>query len=216
MNADRRVVACLSDWRADRRTAGPGREVRTAIRCSGARGHRAGVRPGAPRRDSLQLNTLFEKQAPPLFQAVFDGDRELVDQQIETGHVAYINAVAELGWRLVAGIALALAGLSAVAVLGWTLLPRCAAARANSRRISPPSFDGDLTADISRPAAREFHQVTAMLRAMRAHLAFASWERAEFERKSVGRQARDRGPHGADDRTGSRRCGGEGGGPTPA
>ena len=139
----------------------------------------------ARRGETAQLNTLFEKQAPPLFQAVFDSDRELVDQQIETGHVAYTNAVASLRWRLVAGIAVALASLLAVAALGWTLLTTVRRCARDLERHFTAIMHGDMTADIARPAAREFHHVTAMLRAMRAHLAFASWERAEFERKSA-------------------------------
>ena len=50
------------------------------------------LRPRAPRRDRRNSITLFEKQAPPLFQAVFDGDRDLVDRQIEIGHTAYTDA----------------------------------------------------------------------------------------------------------------------------
>jgi aerotaxis receptor len=139
----------------------------------------------ARRGEKVQLNTLFEKQAPALFQAVFDGDRQLVDQQIETGHVAYTNAVASLGWRLVAGIAVALASLLAVAALGWTLLTTVRRCAGDLERHFTAILHGDMASDIKRPAAREFHHVTAMLRAMRAHLAFASWERAEFERKSA-------------------------------
>jgi methyl-accepting chemotaxis protein len=56
---------------------------------------------------------------------------------------------------------------------------------------------GELTADIARPATREFQRVTAMLRAMRAHLAYASWERAEFERRAatIRRETIDRMAH---------------------
>ena len=38
--------------------------------------------------------------------------------------------------------------------------------------------------EIAAPAVREFRGVMAMLRAMRAHLAFAEWQRREFERKA--------------------------------
>ncbi len=99
--------------------------------------------------------------------------------------MAYTNAVASLGWRLVAGIAVALASLLAVAALGWTLLTTVRRCARDLERHFTAILHGDMAADIKRPAAREFHHVTAMLRAMRAHLAFASWERAEFERKSA-------------------------------
>ncbi len=138
----------------------------------------------ARRGETAQLNALFEKQAPAMFQAVFDGDRDLVDRQIETGHVAYTNAVAALSWRLVAGIAVALVSLLAVAALGWTLLSTVRRCARDLELHFTAIVHGDMTADIGRPPAREFNHVTAMLRAMRAHLAFASWERTEFERKS--------------------------------
>jgi PAS domain S-box-containing protein len=138
----------------------------------------------ARRGETVQLNTLFEKQAPPLFQAAFDADRELVDRQIEIGHVAYVDAVAHLRTNLIAGIAVALAGLAGVVALGWTLLVAVRRCAHELETHFTAVIRGDLTAEIARPAAREFHHVTAMLRAMRAHLAFASWERAEFERKA--------------------------------
>ncbi len=139
----------------------------------------------AHRGETVQLNTLFEKQAPPLFQAVFDGNKELVDRQIDIGHVAYSRAATALGRHLIAGIAVALASMIAVVVLGWTLL---AAVRRCAHELEAhftAIVRGDMTTEIARPAALEFHHVTAMLRAMRAHLAYAAWERAEFERRAA-------------------------------
>ncbi|HET7881687.1 MAG TPA: methyl-accepting chemotaxis protein [Acetobacteraceae bacterium] len=139
----------------------------------------------AHRSDLGALNALFEKQAPPLFQAVFDTNRELVDRQIATGHAAYASATAAFRSNLIMGVVLAVAGMAAVVALGWTLL---AAIRRCAHELEghfTGIIRGDLTAEIARPAAREFHHVTAMLRAMRAHLAYASWERAEFVRKAA-------------------------------
>jgi methyl-accepting chemotaxis protein len=53
---------------------------------------------------------------------------------------------------------------------------------------------GDFDTSIATPAVREFRSMTAMLRAMRAHLAYGGWERAEFERKTaaVRRETVDR------------------------
>jgi PAS domain S-box-containing protein len=138
----------------------------------------------ARRGETGPLNTLFEKQAPPLFQTVFDGNKELVDRQIEIGHAAYTHAVAELGRHLIAGIAIALASMIAVMALGWTLLVAVRRCAHELETHFTAIVRGDTTAEIARPAAREFHHVTAMLRAMRAHLAYASWERAEFERRA--------------------------------
>jgi PAS domain S-box-containing protein len=139
----------------------------------------------AHRGETADLNTLFEQQAPPLFQAAFDGDRALVDAQIMVGETSYVRAVAALRWRLVAGIGATLLGLAAVVALGWTLL---LAVRRCARELEThfnAIVRGNLSAEIARPAAREFRHVTAMLRAMRAHLAFAAWERSEFEHKAA-------------------------------
>jgi aerotaxis receptor len=151
----------------------------------------------ARRGGVAELNALFEKQAPPLFQAVFDSDRQLIDQQIETGHAAYMGAVKELDWRLAIGVVLSLAGIVAVSVLAKTLL---SAVRGCARQLETQFtaiIQGNLTAEIARPAAREFLHVTAMLRAMRAHLAFAAWERSEFERRAsvIRRETVDRMAH---------------------
>ena len=139
----------------------------------------------AGRGQTVPLNSLFEQQAPPVFQAVFEADRALVDRQIEIGHAAYTGAVTQLRNHLIAGIAAALAGLACVVALGWSLL---VAVRRCARELEThftAIIRGDLTAEIARPVAREFHHVTAMLRAMRAHLAYAAWERSEFERKAA-------------------------------
>jgi aerotaxis receptor len=75
-------------------------------------------------------------------------------------------------------------GLFLVGVLGWALLGtvrRCVQeVETHFKAIS----GGDFDAVIPTPAAREFRRMTSMLRAMRAHLAFSGWERAEFERRA--------------------------------
>jgi methyl-accepting chemotaxis protein/aerotaxis receptor len=135
--------------------------------------------------DIPALNRLFEQQAPPLFQTVFNDDRELVDQQIGVGEILYKDADASLQRRLFSGIGAGLFCIVAVLGLCWALVVTFR----RSTRVLEDHFvaisRGDLTADIKRPAAREFQRVTSMLRAMRAHLAFKSWEGAEFERKAV-------------------------------
>ncbi len=54
--------------------------------------------------DKSQLNELFGRQAPALFQAVFDTNRTLVEAQIKTGEAAYVRAAANLRWRVIAGL----------------------------------------------------------------------------------------------------------------
>ncbi|HEY1930445.1 MAG TPA: methyl-accepting chemotaxis protein [Acetobacteraceae bacterium] len=137
------------------------------------------------RGDTAQLDTLFQKVAPPVFQAVIDTNAQLVKLQIGQGLTAYERSAANLRWRLSAGLAAAVAGLALVFALGWALF------RSVRRNVGAfeAHFDaignGDFNADIPTPAAREFRGMAAMLRAMRAHLAFGAWERTEFERKSA-------------------------------
>jgi aerotaxis receptor len=139
----------------------------------------------AKRGDIAKLNELFEKTAPPLFQAAFDADRDLVNQQIAGGQAAYQDAVESLGQRLIGGIGVGLGSMAAVFALCWALVVTVR----RTTKVLEAHFEainhGDLAAEILRPRAREFHGVTAMLRAMRAHLAYKSWESAEFERKAA-------------------------------
>lgn len=139
----------------------------------------------ARRGDIAALNELFEQKAPPLFQAAFDADRELVEQQIAVGQLAYRDAVASLGRRLVGGIGVGLGSMATVLALTWVLVATLRGATKALEAHFMAINRGDLTAEIARPVAREFNGVTAMLRAMRAYLAFKSWESAEFERKAA-------------------------------
>ena len=149
---------------------------------------RDGIEPAlalAHRGEIAQLNQLFQKQVPPLFQAAFDTDRDLVEKQIGIGRTAYTGANESLRWRLSVGTIAALAGLAAVLALVWVLFTSVrGSARALEQHLTAITR-GDLTAEVPRPAAREFRRVTAMLRAMRAHLAFADWQRAQFERRAA-------------------------------
>ena len=139
----------------------------------------------ARRGEAAQLNELFQKQAPALFQAAFNADRDLVDLQIAVGRAAYTGSVASLQRRLIIGTFTASAGLLLVLALGWALLRtvrNCVQeVETHFKAISRGQFD----AAIATPAVREFRSMTAMLRAMRAHLAFGGWERTEFERKAA-------------------------------
>ncbi len=148
---------------------------------------REGIEPAlafAQQGKTAELDQLFAKQVPPLFQAVFDADRDLVVRQVQVGRDAYQAAVGDLRFRLWLGIALCGGGLIGVSAAGWALY----------RGIKRPllSLEGHLRAitrqelghRIATPRVREFRGVVAMLRAMRAHLAFAEWQRLEFERKA--------------------------------
>jgi methyl-accepting chemotaxis protein/aerotaxis receptor len=139
----------------------------------------------ARRGDMTALNALFETHAPPLFQAAFDSDRALVQRQISFGEVAYHGAVESLRWRLASGI---ITGVSIMAVmlgLCWALLVTIRRTTRELEEHFAAINRGNLAAEITRPAAREFRGVISRLRAMRAHLAFKTWESADFERRAT-------------------------------
>jgi len=149
---------------------------------------RDGIEPAlafARRGEGAQLDQLFQKRLPPVFQAAFDTDRDLVNMQIELGRTAYTAATESLHWRLIAGALAGLAGLAAVLGLGWMLFTSVRGCTVKLEAHLTEIMQGDYAAEISKPKAREFHHVTRMLRAMRAHLAFARWQREEFERRAA-------------------------------
>ena len=146
-----------------------------------------GIEPAvalARQGNTADLNTMFAGKMPPLFQAVFDADRALVVRQMQAGRDAYLEAVASLHRRLVIGTTLGGAGLVAVLAAGWALFHGITGPmkvlEGNLRAIARNELDEKITT----PAMREFRGVTAMFRAMRAHLAFADWQRREFEDKA--------------------------------
>jgi methyl-accepting chemotaxis protein len=103
---------------------------------------------------------------------------------VQIGRDAYQDAVENLRMRLIVGGILGIAGLSAILAAFWAL----------HRGIQQPihtleSHLGAITQrrpdiEITTPTVSEFRGVMAMLRAMRAHLAFAEWQRTEFERRT--------------------------------
>jgi methyl-accepting chemotaxis protein/aerotaxis receptor len=138
----------------------------------------------AHRGQTEELDQLFAQRAPGLFQAAFDADAALVTRQIRVGRDAYQSAVADLWWRLTLGLGVGGAGLLAVLAIGWCLYRSIRApVRALEQHLHSITR-GDLDLAIASPQAREFRGVVAMLRAMRAHLAFNEWQRREFERKA--------------------------------
>ncbi|MGE0221818.1 MAG: methyl-accepting chemotaxis protein [Acetobacteraceae bacterium] len=152
-----------------------------------------------------KLNTLFEQKAPPFFVAVFNANKALVEAQIEAGRIVYDNAESSLRWRVIAGGIIFLFSVIAISLLGWALFRTIRHSAAELESHFGAIIRGDLAAEIPRPKVREFYQVTSMLRAMRAHLAFASWERTEFEHKAaeVRRQTVEQMAHTIEEETGT-------------
>ena len=99
-------------------------------------------------------------------------------------------AVFLVGWiglreHAAEGIGVGLAACAAIGLLGRMVVRTIRQSTGELVAHLTAIIRGNLTAEIQRPAAQEFQQVTAMLRAMRAHLAFADWERSESERKAT-------------------------------
>ena len=146
-----------------------------------------GIEPAlvlAPLHKVAELDTLFRTRMPPLFQAVFDADRDLVARQIQGGREAYVAAVEDLRRRLFIGVGFGCIGLLTVLAGGWTLyraICRPLVALEDQLRAVTRHEPG---VEIATPKMREFRGVIAMLRAMRAHLSFSEWQRREFERKA--------------------------------
>jgi methyl-accepting chemotaxis protein/aerotaxis receptor len=146
-----------------------------------------GIEPAlalARQSNTAELDALFAKQMPPLFQAVFEADRALVVRQVEAGRDAYQGAVASLRHRLMIGVAIGCAGLIAILAAGWALhrairLP-IRVIESNLRAVA----SNESALEIATPTMREYRDVVAMLRAMRAHLTFAGWQRRESESKA--------------------------------
>jgi methyl-accepting chemotaxis protein/aerotaxis receptor len=148
---------------------------------------RDGIEPAlalARQGNAAELGPLFERRMPPMFQAVFDADRDLVVRQVRSGRDAYLDAVASLRARLLLGLGLGVLGLAVVSATGWMLYRGIKQPMGSLERHLHAITRGALDLEIAAPPMREFRGVMAMLRAMRAHLTFAEWQRREFERKA--------------------------------
>jgi aerotaxis receptor len=99
--------------------------------------------------------------------------------------IAAVLGIGVVGWLGPAGIGAGLVNLAVIAALAWTVLATVRRCASDLEAHFTAIVHGDMRAEIARPAAREFHHVTAMLRAMRAHVAFSAWEHAEFERRAA-------------------------------
>jgi aerotaxis receptor len=119
------------------------------------------------------------------------------------GGMANSNGLPRL--HLIAGIGIGLVACVAIVLLGGTVLTTVRRSTSELEAHLTAIVRGNLSADIPRPAAREFHQVTAMLRAMRASLSFAAWERAELEHRAtvIRRETVDRMAQTIEHETGS-------------
>lgn len=90
-----------------------------------------------------------------------------------------------LGFGDMAGLACGALGIAGVLLFSRVLLRTVRGSAHELEEHFRAIVGGSMAADIHRPSAREFYQTVSMLRAMRAHLAYARWERADTERKAA-------------------------------
>jgi methyl-accepting chemotaxis protein/aerotaxis receptor len=131
-----------------------------------------------------ELDTLFQHDAPPFFQATFAAHKALTDRQIAAGRTLYLASVASLRQRLLLGIGLVILGALGLAALGWSAFR---SVRGSIRRVEQhidAVIRGDLDAPIPTVGVTEFQALNAMIRAMRAHLSYTVWQRQEYERRT--------------------------------
>jgi hypothetical protein len=133
---------------------------------------------------SAELDQLFQQRSPALFQAAFDADTGLVARQIQVGQTAYLSAVADLRSRLTIGIGTSLAGLVMVLALGWRLYLGVKRPVRSLEGHLRAITNGEIDLSVITTDVLEFRGAIAMMRAMRAHLAFAGWLKNESERKA--------------------------------
>ena len=149
------------------------------------------------------LNQLFKKRLPPMFQAVFDADRDLVARQVQVGHDP-ISRRSPTCAGADPGACLAAAGLCAVFATGWALYASIRRPLDRLRNHLHAVTRSEWDREIVTPTVREFRGVFGMLRAMRAHLVFAEWQRREFENKAeqIRRETVDAMANRIEDRSG--------------
>ena len=131
--------------------------------------------------DELQRQLL--EKITPLFEPVKDTLGALADLQQRIAAEEYAHAKHSFVWRTWTVLATAL-GIAALAIVfGRLLIQAIRRPLQDLTKHFERIAAGDLQSEIELPPAREFWQVASLLRAMRARLAFVSYERAENDQR---------------------------------
>lgn len=134
-------------------------------------------------QDWRGLEILLKTKVQPIFAERRTALNALIELQQRVAGEEYENAKRAFVWRTWTVVAVAL-GIGTLAILfGWLLMQ---AIRRPLQQLAG-HFEriaaGDLQSDIAPPPAREFWDVISLLRAMRARLAFMSYERSENDQR---------------------------------
>ncbi|MCB4825543.1 methyl-accepting chemotaxis protein [Roseicella sp. GB24] len=138
----------------------------------------------AERRDGPALRTHLQERMLPLFAPANQLNLALAELHASRTAEAYAGSQADYGQRLWLVPA---AGLGGLLLLGGLGLLGFAGQRSHLRQLETELVKiarGELKGHIHTPPAREFRPVVALLRAMRARIAYAEQERAELDRRA--------------------------------
>ena len=136
-------------------------------------------------RDWRELEVLIGTRVQPIFAERRVALNALIDLQQRVAAEEYEHAKHAFVWRTWTVVAVAL-GIGALAILfGWLLMQAIRRPLQELASHFEGIAAGDLRSEIALPPAREFWQVVNLLRAMRARLAFVSYERTENEQRVV-------------------------------
>jgi len=134
--------------------------------------------------DSLRLEVLIRDRATPLFDAAHATNRALLTLQVAVAKEEYDGAVVDFRWHLTFSVA-AGAGILLMAVICGVLLLRTVRRPLNRFALDFEAIArNDQSHIIDRPAASEFHPLTAQLRGLKARLGYAVQERVERARQA--------------------------------
>lgn len=148
----------------------------------------AGLRPAlllAAQGNGQALENQMVQKVTPLFTTVKATLSALLDLQQRVAAEEYahaMNSFVSRTWTVSVGAS----GIAILAVaLGWLLMAGIRRPLGDLAGHFEAIAAGDMNREIPRPAAREFWQVVNLLRAMRARLAFTSYERTEHEQVMI-------------------------------
>jgi aerotaxis receptor len=147
----------------------------------------AGLQPAmtlAEQGDGVTLTQHLSARLMPLFATAAATNNKLVDLQVKQAETTFTKATSEFQSLSWAAMTTMIAGAGVLIGLGALLLSTL---NRPLRQVGM-SFEAiardDLSSAIETPAAREFWQIVSLLRAMRARLAYARFERIEIERRA--------------------------------
>ncbi len=133
--------------------------------------------------DGQGLDVLIRTKAQPIFAEESAALNALIDLQQRVALEEYDHAKTSFAVRIWIVVATAMGAGLAAASFGWLLIVAIRRPLGEMAKHFEAIAAGDTASDIVLPRAREFWPVVSLLRAMRARLAFADFERKENEQR---------------------------------